>query len=116
MSKKVTKADLEVRVGALEKDNDRLRTAAISADATVKAAIKNSDAMANSIADLKTELMARSLEVARLEGYITRANESDPAPVAPVHRTFGRIEQPSSSCVNSYGSTWSEPQTTWWNR
>lgn len=114
MSKKVTKADLEVRIGALERDNDRLRTAALAGDATVKAAVKHSDAMAASIADLKTELMTKSLEVARLEGYITRANESDPAPVAPIHRSFGGIELPSTGV--SYGSTWAEPQTPWWNR
>lgn len=115
MSKKTTKADLELRIAALNDEKRLLQQKAATCEANMKAALQERDRQSGAIADLKTELMARSLEAARLEGYITRANESDPQPVAPTHRTFGRVELPSTG-VNSYGSTWSEPQTPWWNR
>ncbi|AMX93748.1 MULTISPECIES: hypothetical protein [Mesorhizobium] len=115
MSKKVTKADLELRVATINDEKRLLQQKAATSEATMKVALQERDRQSSAVADLKTELMTKSLEVARLEGYITRANESDPLPVQPVYRTFGRVEQPSS-VVNSYGSTWSEPQTPWWNR
>ncbi|TIW26540.1 MAG: hypothetical protein E5V63_13265 [Mesorhizobium sp.] len=115
MSKKVTKSDLESAIEKLHAENAALRQRVASSEANAKLALKDKDEQSASIAFLKTELMTKCLEVARMEGYITRANESDPEPASPTIRTFGAIERPPIASV-SYGANWSEPQTPWWNR
>ncbi|AZO29305.1 hypothetical protein [Mesorhizobium sp. M1B.F.Ca.ET.045.04.1.1] len=115
MSKKVTKSDLESTIEKLQAENTALRQRMVSSEANAKLTLKERDEQSASIASLKTELMAKCLEVAKLEGYITRANESDPEPASPTIRTFGAIERPPMTSV-SYGANWSEPQTPWWNR
>lgn len=109
-----TKAQLIAMIGEMERTHEREADSRASAHASeargLREMIKQLQDEAvvrdETVAALKRELATLTVEKARLEGYITRANEDDPQPPRPVARRYGT-------------DTWATAEErvfSWWNR
>lgn len=89
---------------------------ALAVGAKLEAANNTIETRDRTIAALKDKCMDLTVQVATRDGYIARANESDPMPTPATPRQFGTRTEPTPMISDFVAYGIREREQNWWNR